>query len=352
MDEIRGIPFHLRAEFNACLVLHQHFPKNQSILKRKETARARIADYLDRQGPGRVLQVDRTTGLSPEEFRKRYLRKDVPVILEQAAAQWPCSQEWSFEAFKRRFGQTTIKFVERQGLTDDALLDVAELTEQIVFNDFLDAALAGGRKYIRFAPLLETFPELVADFDQEFLQTMADGSLGLSYLLFIGGKGTSTPMHNAMTPFFFVNICGVKRWTLIPNKYLAILNPVSHGLGYNHSTANPDEMNLDDFPGLASVDRLEAVMYPGDVLFVPAWAWHSVRNDSPTIGVRCGLLRPTSMIGSSLTLAWIGLFGARDPSMLEVLYRVATKKYVAKEQWPRVYWRFGRKPNGRPSSRG
>jgi hypothetical protein len=344
--EMKAVPMRLRADFNALLVLQQYFPKSRSILQRKEAARRRIADHLDRQGHGRTLQVERVTGLSPAEFRRRYLRQDIPVILDQAAAHWTCCKAWSFDAFKQRFGTATIKFVERQGLTDDTFIGEDDLTEEIVFSDFLDAALSGGRKYMRFSPLLEKFPELAADFDDTFLQTMADGSLGVSYLLFIGGKGSATPLHNAMTPFFFVNVCGVKRWTLIPNTYLAILNPLSHGLGYNHSKADLAEMNLDEFPGLGSIDRLEAVMHPGDVLFVPAWAWHSVRNDSPTIGVRCGLMRPTSMIGSSPTLAWIGLFAARDPSMFQVFYRLATKKRVAKEQWPRVYWRWARRPSG------
>src|SRR5207249_996224 len=111
-----------------------------------------------------------------------------------------------------------------------------------------------------------------------------------------------------------VNVCGVKHWALVPNHYLAVLNPSADGFGYNHSGLQVESPNLQEFPGFDRIDRLEATMHPGDILYLPSWMWHSVKNDSPTIGVRCGFVYPRGMVGEASTLAFIRLFAARNPS--------------------------------------
>lgn len=338
---MKSVPLDARAAFNILFVLQQYFPRNEAIRQQKDAIRRRIAADLQRQGPARVIQAKRVELHSEDEFERKYLRPGIPVILDKAAADWTCTREWSFESFKRRFGHETIKLVDRKGLSDDDFIDAKEYTEEQNFGEFLDTVLAGGRKYMRFSPLLEKFPELMADFDQRYMRRMAHAAFGVTFLAFIGGAGTVTPLHNAITPFFFINVCGIKRWTLIPNNFLAVLNPGSDGLGYNFSEANLDAVDPDRFTGLESIDRMEAVLYPGDILFVPSWTWHCVRNEAPTIGVRCGLIRPSSMIGNSLTLSFMRFFAARDPSIFDVAYHILFKKYIPESEWiigSRIFW--------------
>jgi hypothetical protein len=309
---MRPVRWDARAAFNVLFVL-EHFVRNSRKLKRlRIAARDRVVEHLRQQGKGQVIPVDRVRGLTPEKFRQEYLHKGIPVIMEGAAAQWRCTREWSFESWKRRFGDETIRVTERPGLSDDDYVDETELTEEMNFGAFLDQASSGGRRYIRFSPLFDKFPELRDDVDENWLRGMPDRSFGLIPQLFIGGVGTKTPLHNAMTVFFFVNVMGVKRWTFVPNRYIAVLDPVADGRGYNHSEAVVEDPDLDRFPGLDSVDRMETVMYPGDVLFNPSWNWHSVRNDSATIGIRFGMIRPTTMLSGSFTLAFVRVFGPRN----------------------------------------
>jgi hypothetical protein len=237
--------------------------------------------------------------------------------------------QWSFDAFKERFGTETIKLVQKIGLSDDDFIDEREFSEELEFGAFLDQVLGGGRKYMRFSPLLEKFPILAQDFDKKFLKEMSSNSWGITYELFIGGKGTITPLHNAMTPFFFVNVCGIKHWTLIPCRYLAILDPSADGANYNHTGVELDLSNVDRYPGFDSIDRMEAVLGPSDILFNPAWMWHCVQNHAPTIGVRCGFINMRTMIAESPALAFIRVFAARNPSLPEALYYALFKKNVA-----------------------
>lgn len=69
-------------------------------------------------------------------------------------------------------------------------------------------------------------------------------------------------------------------------------------------------------------------MRPGDILFNPPWMWHSVENDAPTIGVRCGFIYPKGMIAASLTLTLTRIFAARNPSLFEALRYALAKQNV------------------------
>jgi len=317
---MRDVSLRTRGMFNAYFVAQHYFPRSERLRRHKEAVRRRIVAEVQRGGPGKLLTVERREDLSPEEFRARYLRRGLPVILAGAGREWKCTREWSFENFRRRFGPETIKLVQRKGVApDDEVVDGREFSEEVVFSEFLDQVLTGGRKYMRFSPLLERFPELLDDFDQQFLQGMPGNTWGTTYQLFIGGPGTFTPLHNAITPFFFVNICGVKRWQFIPCTYMAVLDPSPDGLTYNYSAADLALSNLERYPGFDCVDRMEALMQPGDILYNPSWMWHCVQNESPTIGVRCGFVYPPGMLRESMTLTFVRAF-AGNPSMLKTAW--------------------------------
>lgn len=323
-----------RARYDLLFLLEHWFPKSEWVRRERAIMRAHVAAQLLQGPPGRVLPVERVPAITPRAFRRDYLRKGIPVILANGAADWPLGA-WSFDRFRARYGDETIKLVQRKGVAaDHEILTGREYSEEIRFGEFLDHVEQGGGKYMRFSPLLEKFPELLDDFDHDFFRTMSGNRFGLTYQLFMGATGTFTPLHNAMTGFFFVNVCGVKRWSLVPNHYLAILNPEADGFGYNHSKAEPDLSNVNDYPGLDRIDRFEVVMQPGDVLYVPSWMWHAVKNEAPTIGVRCGFVYVRGMLLEAPTLSFIRLFAARNPSTFEALWYTFFKSNLPeRDKW-------------------
>src|SRR5689334_2068283 len=112
---MRQVSLVKRTAFNTAFFLEHLFPNSQRVNARKADVRARIIDHVRRGGTGRVIEVDRRKDLTPEEFRREFLGKGIPVVLDQgAAANWPCVREWSFDAFKSRFGSANIKLVHRE----------------------------------------------------------------------------------------------------------------------------------------------------------------------------------------------------------------------------------------------
>ncbi len=346
LPQMRTIPLRRRSLFNALFLLQHVPPLRPRLQPWRDAVRLRIADDLARGGPGKLLPVTRVRGLRPAEFRRRYLATGTPVVLEGAAAGWPCVRDWSFEAFRRRHGSVRFKLVQQKGLAETEAVDGREYSEEIEFGALLDQALNGGTKYLRFAPVLDAIPELVDDLDGAFLRAMQGRlSLGTTFEAFIGGADTFTPLHNEPTSFLFVNVCGVKRWRLIPNHYIAVLDPPADGRGYNYSGGTAGRRDPVDLPGFGSIDQLEAVLEPGDILFMPSWLWHSTRNETPSIAVRCGMIDPLGVVTQSPLLFAIRAFAARNPSVLQVLYYTVVRKNVqARTQMlmqPRLHWKHG-----------
>ena len=313
--------------FNAIFFMRHFLPDNARLRRWSEEVRRRTAEAVEGRGPGAVVPVERVPGLTPAEFQRRFLSTGTPVIFPRAAAGWPSAERWTLDEFKRRFGDKTIRLVHQQGLTDDELdPDEIERWEEMNFGEFLDQTIEPGGKYMRFSPLLEQFPELLDDLSQDFLKTMPGRTLGQTFMMFIGGPKTMTPMHNSPVPFFFVNVTGVKKWRLVSNRWMPLLDPAPSGFGYNHSGADFDAPDADGFPGLGSVDRWEATLEPGDVMYVPSWLWHCVANETPTIGVRCGFISPRGAWAESPALFTVHILAARNPTVWEGLYRAFIKK--------------------------
>lgn len=316
---MRRVPLKDRAAFNAVYAAEHVFKRSPRLKRAHARMHDRIVAGVRAQGPGRVFEVQRRPGLTPEQFRKEHLAKGIPVVIPNGAAEWPLMSKWSFDYFRDTYGEETIKLVQRDGLTDDDVRFEREYSEEIKFGDFLDNVLDGGRKYMRFSPLLEQFPDLLRDLDYGFFRRMIGPWWGQAFQLFIGGTTTITPFHNAMSPFFFTMVSGSKRWSLVPNQYLAVMNPPADTEQYNHSDVALDLSNDDEFPGIDSIDTFRADIETGDLLFVPSWMWHAVFNETPTIGIRCGFMQVREAIRQAPTLAGGRmLFG--DPNIFRWLY--------------------------------
>ena len=316
---MRKVPLRDRVAFNSMFVLEHLLPRSRSVKARRRRAHERVVEAVRRGGPGRRIEVERRRDLSPREFRRDYLRKGIPVVLEGAASEWPLMERWTFEEFRRNYGGETIKLVQREGLTDEEVVTDREYSEEIGFGEFLDLVLAGDAKYMRFSPLLERFPELLRHFDHAYFERLARSRIGMTFQMFIGGGGTLTPFHNAVSPFLFTTVAGTKRWLLVPTHYQAVMNPSVDGFEYGHSGVAVDLSNADEYPGLESIDHLEAITEPGDLLFVPSWMWHAVVNDDATIGVRCGFMYLPGLVRESFSLTFIRVF-AGDLGLLRWFY--------------------------------
>src|SRR5215831_17994314 len=65
-------------------------------------------NYLATRKDSSFDQIDRRSNLSYEAFIHEYVKRNRPVIITDAAKDWPALKTWNLEYFKARYGDVVL----------------------------------------------------------------------------------------------------------------------------------------------------------------------------------------------------------------------------------------------------
>jgi hypothetical protein len=274
----------------------------------------RLEKDMKKGNKGRLLQVDRRSDLTQEEFHREYVNKNKPVIFEAKAANWECVQNWSLNYLKEKHGNDQIVLVNQE--------DVNNSFEELTLGEVIDGVNDGLSRYYRFYPLIQKHPERLLDFDFKWMQKHRHQNIVFdAFQTFIGPDKSYTPLHNASAGNLFTQVTGEKEWMLYPNYYAPILDP--NPVASNYRTApirkeygpfNPFNPEYErPYHLFEYIDRYQAKLKPGDVLYNPPYWWHAVQNTGSTIGVGYRWLPLGFILRKSPLYAILDLFATRPP---------------------------------------
>lgn len=256
-----------------------------TITLKKRDALLNTLDHYQRLDPDYLKLTPRE--LPPfADFIRDYYSKNRPGLFKAAVKNWPAMQ-WTPRNLVDKVGASTIIEIQQgRDANKQYEIDKDYLKRNIRFGDFIDNVesadtndfyLTANNLAINNGP----FKNLVADVGQ-----LGDGYLDESVTdqrmyLWIGPKGTITPLHHDNTNNLFIQVYGKKRFRLIP----AIEVPYM----YNHLSVfnridllNPD---LEQFPLYARAGIIDITIEPGDFLFIPIGWWHHVVGETASISL-------------------------------------------------------------------
>jgi len=267
-----------------------------------------------------------------EVFKKRHFAKEIPTLItqrkdftvsKQDIARPDCSIPAALRWFDDANGSITLSqkylspysgtilpyelVIDSKPLSDEeSLCHNRTLSHQLTetssgasfqrFNAplslFLEACRSGShqRLYIAQAQIADLPKELQADLPVPDLVLHAGKGDIYDANIWMGIPPTYTPLHKDPNPNLFVQLASYKRARLFePSKGAAIFREVQSKLGqYSSSTFRGEEMMegperaaLEEIVwGANSVDMdgLEALVGPGDALFIPKGWWHSFKS--------------------------------------------------------------------------
>lgn len=228
--------------------------------------------------------VERLTGLTPAEFRRRFARPAIPVVLGDLTDAWPARKRWTLGSFRERFGEDEVLATNRY--YRGRRMPLAEYLDYI---DSVPWRLMSGLPadqilYLRDWVFDERHPELRADFHTppHFAPDWISGGLGRFIdqkfcWIYIGPTGAVTPWHQDLmgTHAWLSQIVGRKEWLLTPPDRDPA--PLVEAL----KSAKPDAIRA----AAAQVDARHVIAAPGDIIFVPALWWHTVTSLEATISI-------------------------------------------------------------------
>ncbi|MDH0894626.1 MULTISPECIES: cupin-like domain-containing protein [unclassified Pseudomonas] len=259
-------------------------PEQTRDMNQRYAAPERTADRVSAaQAP--LLAVERRPrdGLLVEEFRRRYLPQGLPVIISNALADWPL--------FNMSREESLTYFAELQGITRHG--DYVEKTfsterdfRSTSMADFI-AALDGEQEegvpppYMGNNVLPTQLLELIR-FPDYF-----EHSLYIKPRIWIGPKGTLTPLHRDDTDNLFAQVWGRKSFILAAPHHREALGTWSTSPegGLEGCEVNPDAPDYERFPGAREVVFLRIELEAGDLLFLPDGWFHQVESVSTSLSV-------------------------------------------------------------------
>lgn len=225
----------------------------------------------------KLKPVNSISGVAPKDFIKDYLNKGMPVVIKDFVSKdSACWTKWNYDYFKQIAGNEQIDVYgkEEEGQTYAASPPVGRMS----FGEYLDLITKQPTELRLFLfNLLKIRPELKKD----VIFNDVTGGKVLQWLpyMFFGGEGSSTRNHFDidMSHVFITQFQGYKRIWVFPNEQSDLM----YKLPYNfHSITNLKTSNYDEYPALKLLDGYEAVIGPGETLYMPAGWWHYIQYDT------------------------------------------------------------------------
>jgi len=225
----------------------------------------------------RLKPVQKIKTINSETFIKDHMKPRIPIIIEDFIhPESPAFKKWNYEYFKEIAGNHKVNIY---GSELDSLDRVAsDPIAQSTFSEYLDLIQSAPTEHRLFLfNLLKIKPELKNDLTYN---DVTNGKI-LKWLpfMFFGGKGSVTRNHIDidMSHVFITQFQGIKRIWLFPWEQSDIM----YKLPYNfHSLAQIKNPDYRKYPALLYLNGYEAVIRPGETLYIPSGWWHYIQYDT------------------------------------------------------------------------
>jgi hypothetical protein len=226
--------------------------------------------------PFAVAELERIAAPDRATFERRYLRPSRPVVLTDVTAGWLPPHEWTFERMAADYGSSSVVAAV---LADGTLYDDAKegaVFKRIPLREFVAAVAADGPAgHYVMAPTWNLPAEFAHDYR---VPPYCEGARHLQAKVWLGKRGTVTPMHRDVPHNLHVHLTGRKRWLLFPPGG-ARLYPRGLFSGMpNFSEIDPEHPDYDRHPRFRGASAFGATLEPGETLFIPHGWWHHTRT--------------------------------------------------------------------------
>lgn len=304
------------SEYQKSRVLDHFFgsdsPSNR-FKKNRDKITLKLNSYLKKNNFKKITkQVDKVFNISDKDLRTKYINKGIPVVIIGGAKTWNAVHKWSPPWLLKNYCNDKISLFDA---SIDKNSQVDYNVDDSTLKDVLEAMkIEDKSKYSRFNRILYDHPELIEDFDWNWLYKMRSNfSSGKTFQVFIGGKGTRTSLHSASENNLFTQVYGRKHWYLYPPDYDLVFTPPITRSPYFHSKFDPDNPDYDSFPNTKFISTWECELNPGDILYNPPSWWHHVTNKTNSIGVGFRWFNLKDSLKMSLTQTLLTIFSTNPP---------------------------------------
>ena len=215
-----------------------------------------------------VQQISRVAGLSREEFYVRYVERGQPVVLTDAASDWPAVSKWTSEYLAGSAGDLVVQLRSIDPRKPPAhSLHRTESTLREYLARLPTAAI--GDPYLAEQPLEKLFPHFLVD-----IGTIRYSQSPASNLSVMLSSKSVAPLHyHPHSEAISHQIAGTRRFLLLPPAETSKLDPAPvTGPLWNFARRVIKEDEIMSMPE----EAFETTLTPGEAIFIPLHWWHTV----------------------------------------------------------------------------
>lgn len=114
----------------------------------------------------KIIQVDRVSNMSQEEFMQRYFLPQIPCVITDEVRKWPAFQKWNLDYLEKEAGQNKVEVRERTS-SEQYKLGIRNSYREMSFAQYVNWHRKGTKEskdhYLAVQNLRKTFPQLSPD---------------------------------------------------------------------------------------------------------------------------------------------------------------------------------------------
>lgn len=219
-------------------------------------------------------------------FYKEYVNKNKPVVIRGMTNKWK-ALNWDSEYFKSKGKEQEVAI--KVGDISEGKKEKMQLSSYVEQLEEYEQNLKMGLKatkpgYLHDLPFFYMFPEYLSDinpFPKELLPKWYWSKWQNYIQFFMGSTGSLTPLHfdTLLTNNLFFQVAGRKKFILIE----ANQKKDCYMEGWRWAKFDPQNPDYEKFPQAKGVKIMEAILEPGDILFMPSGMLHQVHGLSQSV---------------------------------------------------------------------
>jgi hypothetical protein len=219
----------------------------------------------------KMLDIERRSGLTPEQFAQEFLNPLKPVVFTDLMDTWPAKTRWTLDFFKNTYGHLEVPVYSANYSKPGK--GYMEPDKIMSFRSFLETMEQGPTDLRMFLfNIFRHAPELCQDFSTH---TIMSGFIKQFPFMFFGGQGSHVALHYDidMAHVFLNQIHGRKRVVLFSQEQSRNLYQHPYTVASYIDVNNPDYVK---YPALRHVEGYDVMLQPGETLFMPSGYWHYI----------------------------------------------------------------------------
>lgn len=205
------------------------------------------------------------------------MQPGIPVIITDfVSPESPAWKKWNYDFFKQIAGELPVDVYGRE---DDSMDRAASSPiAKMSFAEYLNHIESHPTENRLFLfNLMKIRPELKDD----IIYNDVTGGKIIKWLpyMFFGGAGSCTRNHFDidMSHVFITQYQGIKKIWLFPQEESDLLYKPPFNF---HSIVNLKRNTPEEYPAIAKLQGFEAIIHPGETLFMPASWWHYIQYET------------------------------------------------------------------------